>query len=288
MLEISNLTFSYKPHHMLFSDFSLHLEKGKVCGLLGPNGVGKSTLLYLICGLLPTKKGTISYKGMNTFSRQPEMLNDMFLVPEELELPKISMERFVSIHSPFYPKFSAEELQKALTLFEINPQQKLSDLSMGQKKKFYISFAMATGVSLLVMDEPTNGIDIPGKSQFRQLLAQGMSEERSILISTHQVADIDKMLDQIVILSEKEGLLLNESVSRLCQKLQFLAEGTEEEAKEALYVQNSIAGRSMVRPNYTGAESELNIELLFGAALHNSEKLRLLLQENESEINKPE
>ncbi len=288
MLEISNLTFSYKPHRMLFSDFSLHLEKGKVCGLLGPNGVGKSTLLYLICGLLPTKKGTISYKGMNTFKRQPEMLNDMFLVPEELELPKISMERFVSIHSPFYPKFSAEELQKALTLFEINPQQKLSDLSMGQKKKFYISFAMATGVSLLVMDEPTNGIDIPGKSQFRQLLAQGMSEERSILISTHQVADIDKMLDQIVILSEKEGLLLNESVSRLCQKLQFLPEGTEEEAKDALYVQNSIAGRSMVLPNYTGDESELNIELLFGAALHNPEKLRLLLQENESEINKPE
>ena len=163
MLQVENISFSYrKGRKEVLSDFSLSLEAGRVYGLLGKNGAGKSTLLYLMSGLLAPKRGRVMYHDTDMRRRLPVTLQDMFLVPEEFELPPISLVSYIELNSKFYPRFSKEDMVKYLHFFEMDMDADLGALSMGQKKKIFMSFALATNTSLLLMDEPTNGLDIPG------------------------------------------------------------------------------------------------------------------------------
>lgn len=276
MLQVENISFSYgrrKPE--VLSDFSFSLEKGRVYGLLGKNGVGKSTLLYLMCGLLTPKHGRVLYHGVDTRRRLPETLRDVFLVPEEFDLPAVSLVQFVELNSPFYPNFSKEDMMTYLHLFEMDWNIHLGGLSMGQKKKVFMSFALATHTSLLLMDEPTNGLDIMAKSQFRKFIASGMSDERTIVISTHQVRDIDNVLDHVVIMNNSR-VLLDESIARVTERLAFVESDSPALAEEALYKLPSVQGNSLLLPNREGVETKLNLELLFGAVLANPEKIKEL------------
>lgn len=276
MLQVENISFSYgrrKPE--VLSDFSFSLEKGRVYGLLGKNGVGKSTLLYLMCGLLTPKHGRVMYHGVDMRRRLPETLRDVFLVPEEFDLPAVSLVQFVELNSPFYPNFSKEDMMTYLHLFEMDWNIHLGGLSMGQKKKVFMSFALATHTSLLLMDEPTNGLDIMAKSQFRKFIASGMSDERTIVISTHQVRDIDNVLDHVVIMNNSR-VLLDESIARVTERLAFVESDSPALAEEALYKLPSVQGNSLLLPNREGVETKLNRELLFGAVLANPEKIKEL------------
>lgn len=276
MLQVENISFSYgrrKPE--VLSDFSFSLEKGRVYGLLGKNGVGKSTLLYLMCGLLTPKHGRVLYHGVDTRRRLPETLRDVFLVPEEFDLPAVSLVQFVELNSPFYPNFSKEDMMTYLHLFEMDWNIHLGGLSMGQKKKVFMSFALATHTSLLLMDEPTNGLDIMAKSQFRKFIASGMSDERTIVISTHQVRDIDNVLDHVVIMNNSR-VLLDESIVRVTERLAFVESDSPALAEEALYKLPSVQGNSLLLPNREGVETKLNLELLFGAVLADPEKIKEL------------
>ena len=255
------------------SDFTFSLEKGRVYGLLGKNGVGKSTLLYLMCGLLTPKHGRVMYHGTDMRKRLPEALRDVFLVPEEFDLPAVSLAQFVELNSPFYPNFSKEDMMTYLQLFEMDWNIHLGGLSMGQKKKVFMSFALATHTSLLLMDEPTNGLDIMAKSQFRKFIASGMSDERTIVISTHQVRDIDNVLDHVVIMNNS-CVLLDESIVRVTERLAFVESDSPVLAEEALYKLPSVQGNSLLLPNREGVETKLNLELLFGAVLANPEKIK--------------
>ena len=221
MIEIKNLTFSYsrKSAPVLY-DFSIGINRGKVTGLLGRNGAGKSTLLYLIAGLLTPSEGEILFNGINTRDRNPETLQDIFIVPEEFELPSISLMEYAKYNAPLYPRFSFDDLTKYLEMFDMDSSINLGALSMGQKKKVYMAFALATNTSLLLMDEPTNGLDIPGKSQFRKFIAAGMNDDRNIIISTHQVRDIDQLLDHIIIINNNE-VLLNHNINEITEKFIF-------------------------------------------------------------------
>lgn len=276
MLQVENISFSYgrrKPE--VLSDFSFSLEKGRVYGLLGKNGVGKSTLLYLMCGLLTPKHGRVMYHGVDMRRRLPETLRDVFLVPEEFDLPAVSLVQFVELNSPFYPNFSKEDMMTYLHLFEMDWNIHLGGLSMGQKKKVFMSFALATHTSLLLMDEPTNGLDIMAKSQFRKFIASGMSDERTIVISTHQVRDIDNVLDHVVIMNNS-CVLLDESIVRVTERLAFVESDSPALAEEALYKLPSVQGNSLLLPNREGVETKLNLELLFGAVLADPEKIKEL------------
>lgn len=276
MLQVENISFSYgrrKPE--VLSDFSFSLEKGRVYGLLGKNGVGKSTLLYLMCGLLTPKHGRVMYHGVDMRRRLPETLRDVFLVPEEFDLPAVSLVQFVELNSPFYPNFSKEDMMTYLHLFEMDWNIHLGGLSMGQKKKVFMSFALATHTSLLLMDEPTNGLDIMAKSQFRKFIASGMSDERTIVISTHQVRDIDNVLDHVVIMNNSR-VLLDESIVRVTERLAFVESDSPALAEEALYKLPSVQGNSLLLPNRDGVETKLNLELLFGAVLADPEKIKEL------------
>ena len=211
MLEIRNITFGYDKKVVL-NDFSMKLEKGGVYGLLGKNGTGKSTLLYLIMGLLRPKSGEVLFNGQNTFGRNPDVLKHMFIVPEEYDLPNTTLSAYIKRIRPFYPNFDEQILKDCLEVFEMPADVNMKSLSMGQKKKIYISLALAIRAELLVMDEPTIGLDIPAKSQFRKAIARGMSENQTILISTHQVRDVELLLDHVTIINQ-HGVLLNEPIN---------------------------------------------------------------------------
>ena len=274
MLEVKNLSFSYGGRKaMVLEDFSLTLQKGSVYGLLGKNGTGKSTLLYLMSGLLRPQKGNVLYKGIEVVKRYPETLQDMFLVPEEVVLPNVKLKQYVKLNAPFYPKFSGEVLKACLSDFGMTEDLELGALSMGQKKKVFISFAIATNTTLLLMDEPTNGLDIPSKSQFRKMIATNMSDDKAVIISTHQVRDIDSLLDHVLIIDEKK-LLLNESVANICDKIYFAEQGANEPTEEALYVQPSVLGNHVVFPNTCHEDSNMNLEVLFNAILAEREKMQ--------------
>ncbi|MDE6320963.1 MAG: ABC transporter ATP-binding protein, partial [Muribaculaceae bacterium] len=192
MLTIKDLSFGYNSKMPIISDLSMTVDGGTVCGLLGRNGAGKSTLLYLICGLLKPSKGTIDYNGRTPFDRSVPFLQDVFMVPEEFGLPSVSLDDYIKVNEPFYPKFDRDLMNRCLDIFELSPNLNLGELSLGQKKKVYISFAMACNTSLVVLDEPTNGLDISAKRNFRKVVVESMNDDKCIIISTHQVYDVDK------------------------------------------------------------------------------------------------
>ena len=208
MISIENIKFAYS-REVVLDGFTLQFDKGGIYGLLGKNGTGKSTLLYLMMGLLRPQKGKVIVDGIDTTLRHPEVLSEMFLVPEEYDLPAISLSAYVKAIKPFYPRFSEDLLKQCLANFEMTTDINLGQLSMGQKKKVYMSIALASNTRYLLMDEPTNGLDILSKSQFRKAVIEGMSEDKTIIISTHQVHDVELLLDHICII-ELNKVLLNE------------------------------------------------------------------------------
>lgn len=267
MLKVENITFAYRrKSRPVLNDFSLDVEAGGVYGLLGRNGAGKSTLLYLMAGLLTPKSGRVLFRDINTRLRLPSVLSDIFIVPEEFTLPRISLSDYVKANAGFYPNFSAEDLNRHLDIFGMSADLNLGALSMGQKKKAFMSFALACNTSLLLMDEPTNGLDIPGKSAFRRFIASNMTDERAIIISTHQVRDIDRLLDHVIIMDNSQ-VLLNRRVDEITGRLKFFSTDSREIIESALYAQPSLEGTNVVLVNDDATETELNLESLFELSL---------------------
>ena len=265
MIEVKNMSFKYPGQKdWVFSNFDLSLQEGGIYGLLGKNGTGKSTLLYLLSGLLRAAKGSVSVDGMDPKNRDVELLRDLYIVPEEYDLPSLSLRRYVDLYAPFYPNFNKEILSSCLHDFELENDLNLGALSMGQKKKVLMSFALATGVRYLLMDEPTNGLDIPSKSQFRKAVAQNMGMNQTLIISTHQVHDVESLLDHIIMLSNQE-LLLNVSVEEITQKYVFEYRQPGQ-MEGVIYAEPTLQGNAVVAlRGEDDGETQMNLELLFNA-----------------------
>ena len=268
MIQIKDIDFRYPgSKHLVFRDFSLELKENNIYGLLGKNGTGKSTLLYLISGLLRQQQGTILVDGISAQDRRAEMLKDIFMVPEEFELPNVSLATYVKMNQGFYPNFSQEVLDRCLKDFDLPHSLKLNELSMGQKKKVFMSFALATGTRFLLMDEPTNGLDIPSKSQFRKVIANNMTEDRTLIISTHQVHDVESLLDHIIIMNQSQ-LLLDASISNICEKYTFEYRNPQEMDDTVLYAEPTLQGNAAICKRQEGEqETQMNLELLFNAVI---------------------
>lgn len=276
MIELKNLSFSYRKGRPVLSDLSLELKSGTVCGLLGRNGVGKTTMLNLMSGLLKPKSGTVSCNGHDPFKREVSFLNDIYIVPEEFVMPSMTLEEYVRINAPFYPRFSREDMERLLTMFEMSPDIHLSALSMGQRKKVFLSFAMACNTSILLLDEPTNGLDISAKRQFRVALSSVMDENKTIVISTHQVYDVEQILDHVVI-ADNNRILLNKSMCEVSERLRFNFTNDPRRAQEALYSLQVPAGFSII--DYVedpSQETEVNLESLFELTQHNPELVQCI------------
>ena len=265
MIEIKDMSFRYAGQKSLvFDHFNLRIEENKIYGLLGKNGTGKSTLLYLVAGLQRPTSGCVSVNGNDAYTRKAETLREIFLVPEEFDLPSMTLKRFVELNAPFYPRFSQERLEACLRDFELDTDLQLQSLSMGQKKMVFMSFALATNTKLLLMDEPTNGLDIPSKSQFRKTVAQNMNDDQTIIISTHQVHDVEALLDHILMLNQRE-LLLNASVQEITEKYVFEYRQPND-MEGVLYAEPTLQGNAVMARRQEGqAETQVNLELLFNA-----------------------
>ena len=274
MIDIKNISFRYAgSKNQIFSDFSLQLKENNIYGLLCKNGTGKSTLLYLISGLLRPSKGTVMVDGMKSIDRRPEMYEELFIVPEEFDLPSMTLDKYVSINQPFYPHFNREVLESCLSDFELPSSISLQELSMGQKKKVFMSFALAAGTRLLLMDEPTNGLDIPSKVQFRRVVANNMTDDRTLIISTHQVHDVESLLDHILILNQKR-LLLDASVGDICERYSFEYRTPGTATDDVLYSEPSVQGNAVISPRTPDMpETPLNLELLFNAVILDKVKI---------------
>ncbi|MGN0232360.1 MAG: ATP-binding cassette domain-containing protein [Muribaculaceae bacterium] len=276
MIRINNITFSYhRKADNVLKNFNLTIEPGAIYGLLGLNGEGKSTLLHLMAGLLTPKAGNVTIEETDVRLRRPSTLNKLFIVPEEFSLPEISLENYVRINAPLYPSFSRDDMERYMKEFGLNSDINLKGLSMGQKKKVFISFALAANTPVMLMDEPTNGLDIPGKSTFRKVISMAASDSRTIIISTHQVRDIDKLLDHIIVMFNHK-LLLNEPISEISRRLVFVESNDAELVEKALYCQSSVTGKSLVLPNDNDDDSEVNLETLFNLAIEKPEVITQL------------
>ena len=266
MIQVSNISFKYPgTKRNIFDNFSLDIEENRIYGLLGKNGTGKSTLLYIISGLLTPSSGMVSVDGMASKERHPALLRDIFIVPEEFELPNVSLKTYIKSLLPFYPNFSQNVLEKCLHDFELPNFEKLSELSMGQKKKVYMSVALAANTRYLLMDEPTNGLDIPSKSQFRRVVADNMTDGRTIIISTHQVHDVESLLDHILILTESK-MLLDATTAEICEKYSFEYRSPQQMDDTVVYAEPTLQGNAVIaRRNEGDAETVINLELLFNA-----------------------
>lgn len=276
MIRINNITFSYRRKaDDVLTNLSLSIEPGAIYGLLGLNGEGKSTLLHLMAGVLTPNAGNITIDDVDVRLRRPSTLSKLFIVPEEFSLPEISLENYVRINAPLYPNFNRDDMERYLKEFGLNSNINLKGLSMGQKKKVFISFALAANTPVMLMDEPTNGLDIPGKSTFRKVISMAASDDHTIIISTHQVRDIDKLLDHIIVMFNHK-LLLNEPISEISRRLAFVESNDAELVEKALYCQSSVAGKSLVLPNDNDDDSEVNLETLFNLAIEKPEVITQL------------
>ncbi len=264
MIDLQNMSFGYSSKKLLYKNISLSLETGKIYGLLGRNGAGKSTLLKNMIGLLFPLSGSITVNGFTPKKRFPSFLETIYFIPEEVYVPSLTIDRYISLFSPFYPKFSKAQFLNHLDQLQVKTDGKLNTLSFGQQKKFVIAFGMACNTSVLLLDEPTNGLDIPSKTLFRKLIAAEMNDSRMIFISTHQIRDLDNLIDQVVIVDEGE-LLLNETVAAVAEKLLFVTVDEITATDKVLYSEESMKGISIVAENKKAADTKVNLEHLFNA-----------------------
>jgi ABC-2 type transport system ATP-binding protein len=262
MIQISNLSFGYSKRHLLYQNLSLSLQNGNIYGLLGKNGAGKSTLLKNIAGILFPSRGSVNVDGMDPGKRNPSFLKTVYYIPEEVYVPSLTIRQYLSLYTVFYPLFNLEQLHEYLKVLDVEVPGKLNALSFGQQKKFIIAFGLACNTSLMLMDEPTNGLDIPSKSQFRKLIASIMNDERIILISTHQTRDLENLIDQVIIVDNGQ-LLLDASMDEVSTRLYFETVRQLPSDKKILYTENDLRGISIVRENLTGEDSRVNLEYLF-------------------------
>jgi ABC-2 type transport system ATP-binding protein len=277
MIHLDGVSFGYSKHHKLFENLNLNLESGHIYGLLGKNGAGKSSLLRNMVGLLFPLGGKINVAGYEPGKRQPAFLQDVFFIPEEIYLPSVTLDKYLDMFAPFYPKFDEKQFRGYIAELDIPEKNKLTGMSYGQKKKVLIAFALATNTRVLIMDEPTNGLDIPSKSQFRKLVSSVLDKDRLILISTHQVRDLDNLIDSIIIL-ENSQILLQHSLDIVTERLCFGTLSNVEFDNRVLYSEPSLRGYKAVFENSDQEDSRVDLEQLFNAVMENPARIKSIFR----------
>lgn len=261
MIQIKDLGFCY-GENVVLKNISMVLEEGRIYGLLGENGVGKTTLLTLLCGLKKPQTGCIITDGFTPYRREPMFLSEQYYLSDEVAPSNMKAIDYARNYGKFWKKFDLAKFEEVMKSFEVNPQDKMNAMSTGQLKKTHISFALACNTRYILMDEPTNGLDIPSKAQFRKAITRFTREDSTILISTHQVRDLENIIDPIIIL-DRQDVLLNASVEEITEKLYF--DYSNEKREDALYSEMIPGGNIQVCMNTTGEDSKINVEALFNA-----------------------
>ncbi len=270
MIEIQHLDFAYNGNKVL-ENISMQMNDGCIYGLLGENGVGKTTLLTLLCGLKRPKEGAIFVEGKDPFKRTPEQLANQYYLPDEVSPMAMKASAFANEYGRFWTGFDMDKFNEIMALLESDTEQRMDRMSNGQLKKVYIAFALACNAKYYYLDEPTNGLDIPSKALFRKALSRYTREDSVVVISTHQVRDLENMIDPIIIM-DKRDVLLNATIAEIADKLYFDYSG--EPVPDALYSENAPGMAVQVRANDEHVESKVNIEALFNTVHHHKELIK--------------
>ncbi|HKL59225.1 MAG TPA: ABC transporter ATP-binding protein [Sphaerochaeta sp.] len=271
VIQMKDIGFSYgkKP---LFSHLNLGIKRGNIYGLLGKNGTGKTTLLKLVSGQLFPDEGYTSVLGFDPIERKPDMLSEIFYLPEEFPLPKMKAAEYLKMRSVFYPRFDHAMFDQFCKDFDLDMHQNLNEMSLGQKKKLLLAFGLASNTSLLILDEPTNGLDIPSKRQFRQTVASAMTEDRTFIISTHQVRDMENLIDPLVILHDG-AIIFNDSVASITDTYVMTLVTTDPQSSEDIVYKEKVLGGWMVLKERDEREDvqgqPLDLETLFNVVVEN-------------------
>ena len=279
VVDVKQLEFRYKNQEKLLTNFNLNLSSGKIYGLLGKNGEGKTTLLKLLAGLLFPKHGKITINELEAKSRDPKILRDIFMLPDEVFNTNLNITLFKEVYASFYPNFSPSKFKSYLNKFTIDSNiSSISDLSYGQKKKFFIAFGLATNAKLILLDEPTNGLDIPSKRQFRAMMAEAIDENCCIVLSTQHVLDLDDIVSNIIILDNHE-IVFNEFVENIQYKLLFKTADFSDNSSSILYSEKTTDGfYHQITENRYGEKSKIDLELLFNAVISDRHRIKEILK----------
>lgn len=259
MITLKEASISYKRNKPVLENINQDIQPGRIYGLLGKNGEGKTTLLNVLSGQLFLNKGTCRIFGKDISQRSANLLQQLFLLPEEITVPEVTGMQYIHMYAPFYPTFREDIMKACFESFDVDFSAKLNKMSQGQRKKIAITLALSVHTPLLLMDEPTNGLDIPSKEVFRKLLAAFTDETQTVIISTHQVRDLESLIDSVIIIDNKD-ILLNKSLAEIEQKLFF---GIVHPKEQVLYQSQTPLGLFGVRENHKREESNISLELLF-------------------------
>ena len=269
MIEIDGIHFSYK-RKTIFEDINLTFEAGNIYGLFGLNGAGKSTLLRLLTGLLFPQEGQVRVLGQNIGKRIPALTSQIYLLPESPWLPEVTEKQYLSRMASFYPKFDSVYMDRLIEELELPRGQKLTSLSLGEQKKFHLAFGVACQPSILILDEPTNGLDILSKGMFRKLVIEALTDERMLVFATHHVKELETLIDQVLILHDG-NFICNQSISEISNKFRFSKASIrpDPDTDNLLYMEPCLGGYATVWADSNGEDSQPDIELLFKAAIAN-------------------
>ncbi len=270
MITLNEIDFAYKRHKPVLEELSMELTAGHIYGLLGKNGEGKTTLLNIMSGQLFPQKGNCQVLGAIPKERKVDFLQQLFVLPEEVVLPDVTAVEYGRMYAPFYPTFSQDIWNACIESFEVEMNKRISKMSLGQRKKVAISLALAAHTPLLLMDEPTNGLDIPSKAVFRRLVASCIEENQTVIISTHQVRDLESLIDSVLIMENRQ-ILLNCPLDVIGRKLFFRLVSPEE---PVLYSEPSPVGLMGVGVNSGGEETPVSLELLFQAVTQHPAEMK--------------
>lgn len=274
MITINDLGFSYGNTPVL-KNITMTLEDGKIYGLLGENGVGKTTLLTLISGLKKTQQGSISVDGHDPYKREPAFFESVYYLPDEVMPVNAKASVWAKEYGSMWPSFDLSKFKTIMAELEVDSSKEMNKMSAGQLKKTYISFALALNVKYLFMDEPTNALDIPSKAEFRSAILKYTADDSVVVISTHQVLDLENIIDPIIIL-DKQDVLVNASIEDIASKLYFDYGNILD--PEALYSEQIPGGFIQVRLNPDGQDSKVNIEALFNAVHKHKDLIKGILK----------
>ena len=263
MITLKELSFSYSRKKEVLDRINLEVGSGHICGLLGKNGEGKTTLLNLLSGQIFPDQGSCLALEEIPSERNARFLQQIFLLPEEISMPEVTAIEYIKMYAPFYPTFRDDICKACVESFEINLSDRLSKMSQGQRKKVAITLALAAHTPLLLMDEPTNGLDIPSKATFRRQVASLVDDDQTVIISTHQVRDLESLLDTVLILDQRQ-ILLNKTLNEIGEKLYF---GPLLPEEKALYSEPTSQGTIGVTARDGEEETAVSLELLFNAAI---------------------
>ena len=278
MIQLENVQFGYDKNRQLFNGVNWQLEPGHLYGLLGRNGAGKTTLLKIMTGLLFPQAGEALIDSEPAHKRTVKQLSDIYFLQEEIYVPHLKINQYESAFAPFYPNFNHEQFMEYLAEMEMDNMPGFIDkFSHGQKKKVMIAFALATNVPLLIMDEPTNGLDIPSKSIFRKIMASYADEQKTVVISTHQVRDLHSLIDAVSIL-DNGRMILNAPADVITDKILFDVDNQKSQEGKVFYTEETPRGIYQVKENLNNTESSLDLELLFNAAVLNKKEFTEMFQ----------